>query len=255
MRLRLTPEEEQVLAARFRYNPLSHNSVSSGIKASDLLHPGQLAAYLQEVSQLLRSPSRVVTASQFSKRYSYLVLVPALYAMSRFNKLLPLWPGNVWVESSAEQGMWLPKLKLRHGTVLMLSADREVQRTAFIRSLFAEHVTKVWTALNRLTGISPAVLWENTALYVIWLYEQHLLTADEPDVRQRAREDFQSLLTASAALFGTEYNPLAQYWEESGQGSDGGLRQRKTCCYYYRLPGAKRCQGCPCLNRRACNSC
>jgi ferric iron reductase protein FhuF len=214
----------------------------------DLLDPDKCQAYLTHLSDLLGSPSLVVTASQFSKRYTFMAVLPALYAMSAFNKGLDVSMENCHIESAYRNDKWAPRLRLTNWSVSRPEGDRNGWRERMVHTIFAENVANVWRVLSACTGISRMVLWENTAVYVYWLYEKKLAEADEI-TRRRAEEDFRYLVSgAPPECFGDWIQPLSKYYFKKSPVpfSEEPIRTRKTCCLYYQLAGAKKCcSNCP----------
>lgn len=231
----LEQDEIDYLSEHFRLTTTPSSERRGSIDAVGLLERQRCASYLDEVSSLIGSPSRVVTASQFSKRYSYLTVIPSLYALTVLNKGLDLSIENIHIESAYQDQSWLPRVRFAHLQVT------EPKREEVLEALFAKNLSKVWRSLSETVGISSSVLWENTAIYVYWLYEKRMEQEGHPQAKLRIQEDFHYLIyEAPASLFGERENPLAKFY------SDQGIRTRKTCCYYYQLSSPNEyCSTCP----------
>jgi len=216
---------------------------------SDLLNEDRVSVYMDNVVNLFETSSQIVAASQFSKRFSFLTVVPSLYAMTMFNKGLDFSAENCHVESIFQEKAWLPKVRLRDWSVTVPAVDdRHIWRDQVVKNIFAGNLSRVWHSISRATEISPAVLWENTAIYVYWLYEKRIGEEANDSQKLRIHEDFQYLLTAPAALFGQSENPLSKYYSSKCKvsTSDQPVRVRQTCCYYYQTTTNQTyCSTCP----------
>ncbi|MCG3005583.1 hypothetical protein KZ291_33940, partial [Escherichia coli] len=74
--------------------------------------------------------------------------------------------------------------------------------------LLSEGFESIWNPLNQYTGISKRVLWENIAVYLLWLYDQ--LKEDNNVNQLQLEDDFTYLFYEAAGnQFGQyEVNPL-----------------------------------------------
>ena len=134
-----------------------------------------------KIAHFFQSPSILVTASLFAKRYSVLTIASAFYAMSRYDKGLHCRIENMWVEAESSKP-WLPTIRLIDRTVSIPTEDREKWRDQVLREIFANNLAKVWQSLAKISKI-PKILWENTAIYVNWLYETKI--GKEPVSKKR----------------------------------------------------------------------
>jgi ferric iron reductase protein FhuF len=204
--------------------------------------------YLKHITKKLKSPSLAVTASQFSKRYAFLAVLPTLYAMSVYNKGLAIQMENCHIESATINQNWLPKLRLSNWTVTEAGQARQRFREELIYTLFARNVAQVLRKLSQCTGISSAILWENIAIYVYWLYETMLKDVDKA-IKEQVREDFHYLTgQAPSYLFAETFQPIAKFFAEKRKTSfsEQPIRLRQTCCLYYILdPEGACCTACP----------
>lgn len=233
----LESEEIQVLTAEYRLALTPGTDPALSIPFADLLNPEKSKEYLRKVSDIFETTSEIATVSLFAKRYAYLVIASGLYAMSRFNKGLNFSVENGWIESSYQGEAWLPKARLMDTEVSMPKAgQRNEWRDQMIQQMFAGNLSKAWNALSKTAKISKAVLWENTAIYVYWLYENKYAEGASPEQRKQIEEDYNYLLHEAAPhLFGESRNPLQQFYSPKAATavSDAPIRVRKTCCYYY----------------------
>lgn len=251
----LRPEEFNILAADYRLTRDSSPDRTFSVPFVDLLDREKSLAYFRGVSGIFETDSELATVSLFAKRYAFLVIASGLYAMSRFNKGLNLALENGWIESSYQGQVWLPKARL-----LDLQASepwagqRSEWRDQVIERMFAGNLSRVWNAVSKAAGISKALLWENTAIYVYWLYEKKFAEGASPEQKQRMEEDYRYLLhDAPPRLFGEPRNPIKQFNSPkvSTAESDNPIRMRKTCCFYYLTSDTPHdyCSTCPKRNR------
>ncbi|QMV44829.1 IucA/IucC family C-terminal-domain containing protein [Cohnella cholangitidis] len=248
---RLTYAEIDDLARNFGISSPSEEHSGNAYISMDLLDETRCAAYLDEWTKLYRSPSRKVTASLFSKRYAFLVIVPRLYAMTMFNKGFELPLEECYLETASNQ-IWLPGNAM---TALRASeprtGNREQWREELLQRLFYDHIAKVWRTLSKVASIPMPILWENAAVRVFSLYEKRIsgIAANNNEVRLRLQEDYDYLIRrASGSLFGEADNPFMRFYGEGSlKGcSDSPVRVRKTCCFYYMVPSDEGyCSNCP----------
>ncbi|WP_066175220.1 siderophore-iron reductase FhuF [Bacillus marinisedimentorum] len=244
MRSELTVEEKHVLAERLRFDAGPPDPVHV-VQGTDLLHTEKIAPIIETVQQRLNVKSKAAAASIFAKRYSYAIAVTGLYAMSALDKELDLSPGNVSLTPDPENPLWIPSLHLkRHTAEPRGNKYRDEWRKQVIQRLFKENINPVWDALSDAARISKYVLWENTAIYIYWLYEKELLPSGQ---YQHAKKDFNFLLDPdNGAVFGAySNNPIARYYSRPQPAGTETIRFRKTCCSSYQLPKGKYCKTCP----------
>ncbi|WP_025683595.1 IucA/IucC family C-terminal-domain containing protein [Paenibacillus maysiensis] len=236
------------------------------LPAVDLLDATQCAMYLDRLAGLHDFSSRKVTASVLAKRYGFLIVSPALYAMSVYNKMLEVEIADCVIQSAFVKDTWLPRLYLNRLLVTECDSGQE-QRHAWrdhvIRHVFAEHLAPVWRSVSAVASIPRTVLWENTAIYVYALYENCIRQELNNGDRLRTEEDFKYLTCeAPAHLFGEQQNPLARYFGSPRTERVGipvtpsvtaaptaavkAVRVRKTCCYFYQMKEkGSYCPTCP----------
>jgi ferric iron reductase protein FhuF len=235
-------EELECLSTDFRLTTTISTDSRFSISSIDLLNEVKCSEYLDKITGLFKSPSRMVTASQFAKRYSFLTIAPSLYAMTMLNKGLDFSVENCHVESTfRDDSTWLPKVRLNDQIVSLPEVGgRNEWRNQVVKNIFAGNISKVWHSVSKAANIPISILWENTAIYVYWLYEKRI----------GGHEDFQFLLNeAPASLFGEKRNPLTRFNSPKCEipTSDQPVRVRKTCCYYYEVSPDKKtyCSSCP----------
>jgi ferric iron reductase protein FhuF len=255
----LTSEEIELLSREFRFHSQApetgghFSAKKEPIQGMDLLSSPKLTSLLAKIKHKLHSPSVVVTGSQFAKRYSYLILVPALYSMSVFNKGLQPMLSNCSIVIDEQQEKWLPALHLLDSSVSVVPEQgRKQWRDEIISSIFKENISKVWKCLSNVSTVPIHILWENTAVYLFWLYEVRLMAElgeGNESKKKRIQEDFRYLVhEAPGVLFGEKENPMTKFYSPKCMTahSEEPLRLRKTCCLYYRTtPNQLYCKTCP----------
>ncbi|MFA9558123.1 IucA/IucC family C-terminal-domain containing protein [Evansella sp. AB-rgal1] len=248
----LSQEELDYLTENFRLTTNQFAEKQYSFLPQSLVDVATCANYLEELTHLLQSPSMKVTASQFSKRYAFLAIAPSLYAMSMYNKGLHLDVENCYVESNQKDDLWLPRMGLNNMQVSVPEdGNRNAWRDEVIHSIFANNIAKVWKNIATVANVSLSVLWENTGVYVYWLYEEKMGTLGEMDGSQCSiiQGDLEYLVReASSMLFGEPYNPLQKFYSPRCKETSSGkmVRERKTCCYYYQMTSTPAyCHSCP----------
>ena len=99
-------EDEIKQLERFRFSNKRMMSPLS-IRLDRLHDERELAIYLQRVQQKIGARNQVVSASILMKRYSFFIAI-VLYAMSVWNKRLPLSFRQIWMETDNELTPWIP---------------------------------------------------------------------------------------------------------------------------------------------------
>ncbi|MFC5652654.1 IucA/IucC family C-terminal-domain containing protein [Paenibacillus solisilvae] len=247
----LKPEELAYLTQSYPISTHSRLQQASSISMADLVDEAKCAAYLDRLTGALGSPSRMITASQFAKRYAFLAAAPSLYAMTVFDKGLDLSLKNCHLVAPEGQlgaaGLSLADLQVTVPT----AGNRAEWRQGLINGLFADNLAPVLRTLSQAANIPMAILWENTAVRVYSLYEKRIAErADsEAQSRSRAQDDYEYLVRqAPAALFGEKENPLATFFgtAKTDSSTPSSARIRKTCCFYYEVSSIREyCSACP----------
>jgi ferric iron reductase protein FhuF len=247
----LEPEEVEYLTKQFRLTTNVSQDRRCSIKAIDLLDEQRSTLYMDRLTDILQSPSRMITASQFAKRYAFLIVAPSLYAMTMYNKGLNLSIENCHVDDLDHNENWVPNIRLTdlHVTQPSTSGKRHEWRDQVIKNIFAGNLVKIWRSISKVSNVPMSILWENTAVRVYSLYEKKVGEGGSEQERSRIQGDFQYLINeAPAVLFGETKNPLAKYYVPKCtiSSSDQPVRIRKTCCYYYKVSSnGEYCSTCP----------
>lgn len=221
---------------------------------STLLEREYCLAYLDGLAVRLGVDSRPIAASMLSKRYAALAAVPFFYALTCYDKALELPLESVLLRSGKDRGdPWLEGITVR-GSLSAVPAGgvREPWRYRAAERFVRLHLTPLWEALSRYSGISEAVLWENTAVRIYSLYEKKLPSLGCASFAQIA-DDLRFLLhELPAEAFGWRRQPFAQFFggSQDDESVSGGkptqLRVRKTCCLHYCVSGrGDFCAACP----------
>ncbi len=218
------------------------------------LAAGYCAEMLERQMPVIGAPTRQIAASLLAKRIAFLATGACLYAMTLYDKGLNLAAENCLLDERHQGGVWQSDMQLWDiRCTVPKPGQREIWRQEVVTSLFAGHLAPLWQVLNEVSGIAPAILWENTAVRVFSLYERRIAQAS---VRQNAvdwRQDFLWLITsAPGSVFGCQENPLRRYWRSPLLIKDGAgeryVRFRRTCCFYYQATEpAEYCSTCPLL--------
>jgi ferric iron reductase protein FhuF len=218
--------------------------------ADGLLRKETVKPFLRQVGEQIGSPTAVVTASIFFKRF-LTVICGGLYAMSVHSAGLDLSLGNVLL--TAEKNWALPRFVLRDGSVSTPGGPgRDVWREQVLRRFFAETVHPLIATLSAVTGIHANVLWAHTAYIVHYYYEDWQQRDELSALRGQLAADFRFLCReAGPDLFGlTTGNPLDTSFTvvSHPKQPDRPIRIRRQCCFQYRLAGGRCCYTCPLLN-------
>lgn len=247
----ILPKEMEYLTEHLRLTTDISPDRRLSVPVADLLDETKCLSYLDRVADVFESPSTLVTASQFAKRYSFLTIAPSLYAMTMFNKGFDHSAPNCHIESVYREETWLPEARLADWQITQPTTDsnRQEWRDQMLNNIFAGNLAKVWRSISKAASIPTPVLWENAAVYVYWLYEKRIGDGVNESQKSRIREDFHYLVNeAPASLFGETVNPLAKFNSPKSRKapSDQPIRIRKTCCYYYQIsPNQAYCSTCP----------
>lgn len=232
----LQSEQIQYLEKHFHTSTQSVTDSVSLQSVDKLFDPVTCEAYLQQISKEFNTSSLLVVASQFAKRYASMLATSTLYAMSVYHTGLPIHPQNCYIQSAYENGIWFPKLVLDDWESTVPLQNRQVWREGVVKQLFA-NLSQMWAVLQKSTKIQPMILWENTAVYIHWLYQHQL--ANHP----QAQADYDYLLHADEEVFHTFFQPLQRFPMINGC--------RKTCCLYFLTNETKQvCKGCPRVNKK-----
>lgn len=246
---RLAQDEWDYMSRHFGLNVSVSTRPVNSVRALDLLDVDMCSDYLDRLTALLQSPSRMITASQFLKRYAFLTTAPLLYAMTVYNKGLDLSAENCLLTSSPGHSL-LEHVSLADVDAIMPEANkRHAWRDMIIQALFADNLGKLIDVMSRVANVPKQILWENVAVRVFSLYEKRIGITGEQQEQSRGLEDFQYLINqASGALFGEKQNPLSRFYSKPtfSSVSNTSMRVRKTCCFYYEVSSVEEyCSNCP----------
>lgn len=244
----LAEDERDYLSRHCGLSEYDEARSAYSVRALDLLDEEMCSDYLDRLTVLLQSPTRMVTASQFFKRYAFVTTVPLLYAMTMYNKGLDLSVENCFLESSPGHS-WLEHVTLADMDAAMPEAgERHAWRNTVILALFAGNLAKLIAVMSSVANVPKSILWENVAVRVFSLYEKRIGVTGEQQEQYRA--DFQYLVhQAPGELFGEQQNPLSRFYGQTALSSaaNAALRIRKTCCFYYEVSRIEEeyCSNCP----------
>ncbi|WP_034743767.1 IucA/IucC family C-terminal-domain containing protein [Halalkalibacter wakoensis] len=241
--------EDRILLEKYR---VCFQEETAYMDVHDFFDQKNLSSFLESVQNELQAPDLLVAASVFAKRYSYLVVVPALFTFSFLNKRLNMSVKNLRLLPSVAENKWLPRIFIDDQQALLCDneTEREANRNQLLETIFAHHLSPLWDKLSVLSKVPQHILWENTAVYLFWVFESLLsrsdLTASERDLIQ---SDFDYIIyEANARLFGcfTNDNPFELYLSPKKKIGGQNIRIRKTCCFSYKLSeDCKMCKSCP----------
>jgi len=216
---------------------------SEVVMITNLMNEETSEKYLQEHMRRIKAPDLKVAASLFVKRYAYLVVASALYSMVEFNSVL-------YIPVSA-CGMDLEqKLCIQPNACEWHDAkgyERDQWRESVLRDLFTSQITPMVLILNRVTGISLSILWENVAIRINSIYRKMSTNVQDEVKLERINSDFYYLQHANGDLFQLKNNPLTSYLKIGVELKENPFR--KTCCLYYKVEedaeGSGYCDNCP----------
>lgn len=218
----------------------------------DLLDDEKCVAFLQKQMEEIKAPTLSVAASLFSKRYAYLVVSSTLFSMGKYDcaLVLPIQACGL----NSERKLCI-KADMCHW-YRVESMPREQWCAHVIRSLFSNHLTPLFCALQRNARVPSKILWENVAVRINSIYRKTLAKETNLVKRQQLYNDFYFLKEAEGTLFGTEKNPIKDYLK-IGEALKSDP-YRKTCCLYFRLEedleGIGYCANCLIKKRKSSKS-
>ncbi|MGM7700238.1 IucA/IucC family C-terminal-domain containing protein [Pseudalkalibacillus sp. Hm43] len=244
----LMPNQIQFLQENYRLATLK-SSDQTVLPSEDLMHACGVEHFInRQLTPLLNAPNGMVSASQFSKRYAFLVTAPFFASLTLFNQILNVGPKNTSVQPDPEKGFFLPRLALKDEGTTEAGLDRKEAVHRALEMMFKNHLKPVWETLNKVTCVPMPVLWENTATYFYWLYETNFYSHELGLPANKIEEDFQLILDAPGECFGETDNPLKKFHYDKQQlvKNDPPIRVRKTCCFYYEVNEERNfCKTCP----------
>jgi ferric iron reductase protein FhuF len=190
-----------------------------------------LETFLTEWTTILGAPSTVVTASQFSKRYSSYLFASSLNQLLTSGQFASIQSDRDHIELNYHTGDF--QLHINENALQYRSnyCSRQ-QIDQYIEHYIAGHLLPLWTSISKLTGIKMELLWENSFIYIAWM----CLNAIKAP---HAIENFIYLTQeADGGLFHLLKNPFSAFTANS---------VRKKCCLYFMLAAASgdKCKNCP----------
>ncbi|WP_371017892.1 IucA/IucC family C-terminal-domain containing protein [Pseudalkalibacillus sp. JSM 102089] len=207
-----------------------------------------LKGLLEQLVEESHFPSIIVAGSQFMKRYGFMTVVPILYAFTMWDKAILAGPNELCYEVDTDAEPWMMKLMIDNDVdVTIIQKDRVEIRAALANKLINENLAPFVEAMVKATKLSAAILWENVAIYLFWLYET-LIPSEGNEVQvRRAKEDFHYLLKEfNCTSFTCGANPFMPYYSEKVKREEGEIRFRRTCCLYDQISeGGACCKTCP----------
>lgn len=246
--LKLTPAEQETLKG-FRVCFKNGKDDDLSIEVNELFDKHTLEDYIDKLQKELQAPNRRVTASLFSKRYAFLHVAAPLYSFSVLNKIIDVSGDNLFIKSSKSSENWLPEIYLENQKVLSPSTieERKQCREELLKKIF-NNLNTLWNNLASVGKISKQILWENTSIYIFWLYETLLVETESAEIINRIKDDFHFILfKAEGTLFGDyQNNPLTKFYHQKSLINGEAVRVRKTCCFSFELDKeATMCKTCP----------
>ncbi|QXO16560.1 IucA/IucC family C-terminal-domain containing protein [Vibrio ostreae] len=238
----------------FGLKPAAEQDQQYALDSVLLLDDEQCLATLNAIMPELGAPELKVTASLVIKRSAFLLLAPTLYAMSVFDKGLDASIDNCVFEYQLHNRLWRSGMPLKQTQAVPCQHDRSAWRELILSGAFAGHLTPLIEQLQRLSGVSPRILWENVAVRVFSIYERRILPALDSERRRQAEGDLAYLLDESTrSVFDLDENPLTRFYrtKRHWQAHSEPVRMRRTCCYYYQATEPPEfCSNCPLLLKR-----
>ncbi|MFC7365442.1 MULTISPECIES: IucA/IucC family C-terminal-domain containing protein [Bhargavaea] len=198
--------------------------------------PEQLPDVLDRLTRRLEAPNACVTASILTKRLAFYAVIH-LYAMTVLGKRLRVDLREFKLVDESREELWLPVFDFGNFSIEEPVGSRTKWRAQIVEHVFGETLSPVIRRLKEQTRLKESIMWENTALYVHWIYNQ---ISAIPDLRRLAMDDLHYIFhEAPASAFGASVeNPLTAF---AGTAELG----RSTCCLSYMLKTRNCCNGCP----------
>lgn len=165
----LNKKEQQALAEKFRATFIQTSAYE--MKIADLADERKMESALSFIQDKIEAPNLRVVASIFAKRLGF-VAAGCLYAFSVCQKRVDVQRLSLQAECE-DDGLWLPQVYYPEQAITQVDvANRNEERKEIVTELLSEGFESIWNPLNQYTGISKRVLWENIAVYLLWLYDQ-----------------------------------------------------------------------------------
>nr|WP_255647906.1 IucA/IucC family C-terminal-domain containing protein [Pseudalkalibacillus hwajinpoensis] len=125
--------------------------------------------------------------------------------------------------------------------------ERADTRAELANKLINENLAPFVETMVKATKLSAAILWENAAIYLFWVYETLIPSEGNAEQVNRAKEDFHYLLREfNCTSFTCGANPFMPYYSEKVEREEGPIRFRRTCCLYDQVSAdGACCKTCP----------
>lgn len=217
------------------------------IYGTELMKEEIAESYLGNVMTMINAPSKMVAASQFSKRYARFVTEPAFKALTIDEKMLDLSPENSVLHTDFSKDKWTPEFRMLE-TAGRGRGTHQEKRAMLTEQVFAGHLQPVWKLFSHISRLPMPILWENTAVRVFSLYEKKLRkSASFPEVKQLEQDLYYLVYEAPGELFGERNNPFRLFHQKLQNNKEGELiRERRTCCFNYAVNDCGNyCAACP----------
>lgn len=242
----LTDEEQAYLQTAFRLRSLTQADARS-VAGEAMRDEHTCREVLTHVMSSIGAPDLAIAASLLSKRIAFLASGSVLYALSVFDKGLPVSLSRSRVEYAHDDGVWTSSLPVDVVATDYPPGARDAWREAVVGTLFREFFSPLWQSLSQVSRLPEHILWENTAVRIYSLYQGRMAGLNQQQ-EWRQQADFSWLLKeADPALFGLPWNPLKRFRRPLQKSASGTMvRFRRTCCFYYKaVQPVAYCHNCP----------
>ncbi|MFC7322132.1 hypothetical protein [Halobacillus campisalis] len=242
--------EEEFLHQHFRYYMDLDREIIEVIQGKDLQTVDGVQQTLDQMHAFMGSEFMLTTASILSKRYGYYIATVPLALMTIFNKFPDMRLSNIELVRIDEDKKWLPQFNLLSKEVSEpANQTREEWMNTELEKLFNHHVRPLFLKINQLTRLSMDVMWENTAIYIFWLYERQFYEWYDDGVASGMKRDFYYVVRdLPGEVFGMKSNPFTYFLDQPILST--GARERKCCCLSYKKnKDSTYCKVCPHLSR------
>jgi ferric iron reductase protein FhuF len=240
--------QEQLVFSREEKEKLEQLRLTFGGKgehtAQQLLDSEQLKALLERLVSEGHFPSVIVAGSQFMKRYGFMTLAPILYAFTMWDKPILAGPDELEIAMNTQAAVMQVTIP---NSLKSSEKERADIRAELANKLINENLAPFVETMVKATKLSAAILWENAAIYLFWVYETLIPSEGNAEQVSRAKEDFHYLLKEfNCTSFTCGANPFMPYYSEKVERDDGPIRFRRTCCLYDQISeGGACCKTCP----------
>lgn len=217
----------------------------------------RIAEYTDEEFQLLAdrygtaigSPDRKVSGSLFIKRYNALIMA-AFYVWTHHGYALDLSLDKVGV-TAAPKGLAFQVVDAGEWDIPAAEAQSfEVRSMAYLKLLFAEHISPIYAKAAKYTKVPESGLWSGLSFLIEHWKQEWTLKSDSDEVMRRIAAVYRIVTEHAAPDWFPFYksNPLNFQFRRIEDPLQPGrdIILRNTCCMNYRLPGEDRyCYTCP----------